>query len=85
MHFVCNGREVGEVEHVEWKSPDSPETNGTVTFLAPFEFEWQDKQNAYLVLDDSSSGSRYLLPEITRIDEGGTGTFVVARYKEMAG
>lgn len=80
MEVHCNGEAVGGVEHVEWKK--ETDDGGTVTFHAPFEFDWETRQNEFLELA-APDGRRYILSTLRRIDEGSTGTFVVAEYKPL--
>ncbi len=84
MHLNCNGESIGNVEHVEWKEKEVDQKGGTVTFMAPFDFDWEARQNAFLELADDDDDERYILHQIKNIDRGGAGTFIVARYKEMA-
>jgi hypothetical protein len=83
MELHCNGEAIGDVEHVEWKDEASDEEGGTVTFMAPFDFDWEDKQHAFLELSDPEGSERYVLSQIKKVDPGSAGTFVVARYKQM--
>lgn len=82
MELFCNGESAGEVESVEWKQEPDPE--GTVTFMVPFDFDWESGRHGFLELAESDeSDERYMLSTISRVDEGATGDFVVARYKPI--
>lgn len=82
MDLFCNGDSAGSVEHVEWKDEAEPE--GKVTFMVPFDFDWETHRNSFLELAESGEGAdRYMISEIQRIDEGAAGDFVVARYKPL--
>lgn len=81
MELHCNGEPVGDVEHVEWKK--ETDEGGTVTFHAPFDFDWEQRRNDFLELAESDDGHRYMLSTVRRFDEGATGTFVVAEYKPL--
>jgi len=81
VQLLCNSRRVGEVEHVEWKSED--DGTGTVTFMAPFEFDWSAKSDSYLELLSEDGSERCILQEIRRADEGDGGRFVVAEFKRI--
>lgn len=83
MDLYCNGQSVGSIEHVEWK--EEGDEGGTVTFMVPFDFDWDANQGAFLEIAEPDGDTRYMLPQIKRIDEGGTGDFVVARYKQIGG
>lgn len=81
MDFYCNSQKVGSVEHVEWKAEDDGE--GTVTFMAPFDFDWSEHSDSYLELLAEDGSERYILQEIRRADEGAGGRFVVAEFKSI--
>lgn len=82
MDLFCNGESVGDVESVEWKGGRGEE--GKVTFMVPFDFDWETHENSFLELAESGEGAdRYMIAEIQRIDEGAGGDFVVARYKQL--
>lgn len=81
MDLYCNSREVGTVEHVEWKSESDGE--GTVTFMVPFDFDWSEHSDSYLELLADDGSDRCILQEIRRVDEGAGGDFVVAEFKRI--
>lgn len=81
MELHCNSQKVGSVEHVEWKSEDDGE--GTVTFMASFEFDWSENKDAYLELLSEDGSERCILQEIRRADEGAGGQFIVAEFKRI--
>ena len=80
MKFFCNGQPVGSPEHLEWKEESN---GGTVTFMAPFDFDWSDHTDDYLELKDDDGSTRVMLSTIKQVDEGSTGSFVVATYKPL--
>ena len=81
MNLFCNGDDVGAAESVEWKGGRSDE--GKVTFMVPFDFDWEGKSNAFLELVDPQEDDRVMIAQIQRVDEGAAGDFVVARYKAL--
>lgn len=84
MELFCNGESAGNVEHVEWKDEDDEGRGGTVTFMVSFDFDWEAGKQAFLELaEDADTDERYMLSTISRVDEGGAGDFVVARYKPL--
>jgi hypothetical protein len=51
--------------------------------MAPFDFDWSDHTDDYLELKDDDGSTRVMLSTIKQVDEGSTGSFVVATYKPL--
>jgi len=81
MKLLRNRQEVGNVESVEIKEEAEAGNPGRLTFMAPFDFDWDTANQDFLEL--KSDDTRYMLPTIREADEGSTGYFVVADYKPL--